>query len=69
VLADRADYEWARQAIAERGLAGRCPIHLSPVWGAVDPAELAAWILADRLPVRLSLQLHKLLWGAEARGV
>jgi 7-carboxy-7-deazaguanine synthase len=39
------------------------------VWGAVDPAELAAWILADRLPVRLSLQLHKLLWGAEARGV
>jgi 7-carboxy-7-deazaguanine synthase len=69
VLADRADYEWARQTIAERGLAGRCPIHLSPVWGAVDPAELAAWILADRLPVRLSLQLHKLLWGAEARGV
>jgi 7-carboxy-7-deazaguanine synthase len=69
VLADRADYEWARQAIAERALAGRCPIHLSPVWGAVDPAELAAWILADRLPARLSLQLHKLLWGAEARGV
>ncbi|KAB2952810.1 MAG: radical SAM protein [Thermoanaerobaculia bacterium] len=69
VVADRADYEWARETIAARSLGGRCPIHLAPVWGAVAPAELAAWILADRLNVRLSLQLHKLLWGAEARGV
>jgi len=69
VLAGREDYEWARRVVAERALARRCPIHFSPVWGALDPAELAAWILADRLPVRLGLQLHKLLWGAEARGV
>lgn len=69
VLAGREDYEWARRVVAERALAQRCPIHFSPVWGALDPAELAAWILADRLPVRLGLQLHKLLWGAEARGV
>lgn len=69
VVADRADYDWVKAVIRERSLAGRCPIHLSPVWGAVDPAELAGWILADGLPVRLSLQLHKLLWGAEARGV
>jgi len=69
VLAGRADYDWARRVVAERALAGRCPIHFSPVWGALDPAELAEWIVADRLPVRLGLQLHKLLWGPETRGV
>jgi 7-carboxy-7-deazaguanine synthase len=69
VIADRADYEWARAAIAERRLSGRCPIHLSPVWESMPPAELAAWILADRLPVRLTLQQHKILWGKETRGV
>jgi 7-carboxy-7-deazaguanine synthase len=69
VLAGEDDYLWARQVIAERGLAGRCPIHLSPVWGELDPADLAAWVLRDRLPVRVQLQLHKLLWGATTRGV
>ena len=69
VIADRADYEWARETIAARALIRRCPIHLAPVWGGLEPAELAAWILADRLAVRLSLQIHKLLWGPEARGV
>ncbi|MGE5233983.1 MAG: radical SAM protein [Acidobacteriota bacterium] len=70
VLADPADYEWAKQVIAERGLAATgIPIHFAPVWGALDPAELAAWILRDRLPVRLQLQLHKLLWGFDTRGV
>jgi 7-carboxy-7-deazaguanine synthase len=69
VLAGEDDYLWARRVIAERGLAGRCPIHLSPVWGELDPADLAAWVLRDRLPVRVQLQLHKLLWGATTRGV
>lgn len=69
VVADRADYDWAKRAIDERELAGRCPIHLSPVWETLPPADLAAWILADRLPVRLTLQQHKILWGKEARGV
>jgi 7-carboxy-7-deazaguanine synthase len=69
VLADRADYEWAKRVIAERGLAGVCPIHFSPVFGRLDLAELAAWILADRLPVRLADQLHKRIWGPDARGV
>jgi 7-carboxy-7-deazaguanine synthase len=69
VVAHRRDYEWAKEVIAERRLSGRCPIHLSPVWDALPPADLAAWILADRLPVRLTLQQHKILWGAEARGV
>jgi 7-carboxy-7-deazaguanine synthase len=69
VVADRADYDWAKGVIAERGLAGVCPLHLSPVWESCPPAELAAWILADRLPVRLTLQQHKILWGKDTRGV
>jgi 7-carboxy-7-deazaguanine synthase len=69
VIADRADYEWARAIVRDHDLASRAHVLFSPVHGAVDPADLAAWILADRLPVRMQLQLHKLLWGAEARGV
>lgn len=69
VVANQADYEWARGVIAERGLAGVCPLHFSPVWESCPPAELAAWILADRLPVRLTLQQHKILWGKDTRGV
>ncbi len=69
VVADRGDYDWARGVIAERGLAGVCPLHFSPVWESCPPAELAAWILADRLPVRLTLQQHKILWGKDTRGV
>lgn len=69
VVASEEDYRWASRVIVERRLAGRCPIHLSPVHGAVAAADLAAWILRDRLPVRLTLQVHKLLWGPEARGV
>ena len=69
VVADRADYDWARGVIAERSLAGVCPIHFSPVWESCPPAELAAWVLADRLPVRLTLQQHKILWGKDTRGV
>ena len=63
VIADRADYEWARAIIAEYLLAERCPILLSPVQGELAPADLADWILEDRLPVRFQLQLHKVLWG------
>lgn len=63
VLADRADYEWAREIIQARSLARVCPILFSPVQGELPPAQLADWILADRLPVRLQVQLHKVLWG------
>lgn len=69
VLLDEADYRWARDLVLERRLHERCPVHFSPVHGELDPGELAAWILRDRLPVRLHLQLHKLLWGLERRGV
>jgi 7-carboxy-7-deazaguanine synthase len=68
VLADRSDYEWARELVQERRLADRCPVWFSPVAATLPPRELAEWILRDRLAVRLQLQLHKLLWG-DARGV
>jgi len=69
VLADRGDYEWARDAIHGHRIDRRCTVHLSPVWDALEPAELASWVLEDRLPARVSMQLHKALWGAETRGV
>ncbi|MDX1698621.1 MAG: 7-carboxy-7-deazaguanine synthase QueE, partial [Thiohalobacterales bacterium] len=65
VICDRADYDWAVATIEKYDLADRCELLFSPVHGQQDPAELANWILADRLPVRLQLQLHKLLWGDE----
>ena len=67
VLADAADYDWARAQIATHGLDRRCSVLLSPVAGALDPAELADWVVRDRLPVRFQLQLHKILWN-DARG-
>ncbi len=63
VLASEEDYLWARRVIRERRLAERCPVLLSPVWGELEPARLAEWILRDGLPVRFQLQVHKLLWG------
>ncbi|MEO6927051.1 MAG: 7-carboxy-7-deazaguanine synthase QueE [Rhodanobacter sp.] len=66
VLASRADYEWACDMLAEHALADRCTVFFSPVHGAVDPRELAEWIIADKLPVRFQLQLHKLLWNDAA---
>jgi 7-carboxy-7-deazaguanine synthase len=65
VLASRADYDWAVAACRERRLFGRCPILFSPVWDSLPPRQLAEWILTDRLPVRMQLQLHKILWGEE----
>jgi 7-carboxy-7-deazaguanine synthase len=69
VLADRQDYEWARRLVQERRLDSVCPVHFSPVFSSLSPTQLAEWVLEDRLPVRLQLQLHKLLWGAATRGV
>ncbi len=66
VLASRADYEWACAMLAEHALADRCMVLFSPVHGAVEPRDLAEWILADKLPVRFQLQLHKLLWNDAA---
>ncbi len=63
VLCDRADYDWARQIMADYGIAQKCSVLFSPVHGSLDAAKLAEWILADRLPVRMQMQLHKILWG------
>ena len=65
VLADEADYAWARETIRAHKLDAICPVLLSPVAGQLDPKQLAEWVLHDRLPVRVQLQLHKLIWGAE----
>jgi 7-carboxy-7-deazaguanine synthase len=62
VLSDRVDYEWARQFVLEHALASRCrAVLLGAVWGRLDARLLASWIVADRLPVRLQVQLHKVL--------
>lgn len=63
VLANRADYDWAREVIQAQRLDKVSPILFSPVQGELSPAQLADWVLADRLPVRLQMQLHKVLWG------
>ena len=70
VVQDRADYEFARDTICRYRLADRvAAIHLSPVHGTLDLRTLSEWILADRLPVRLQLQLHKYIWDPGTRGV
>jgi len=65
VLCDRADYEWARAIVAERRLAQRWTVLFSPSYEQLPARELADWIVADRLPVRFQVQLHKVLWGTE----
>jgi 7-carboxy-7-deazaguanine synthase len=70
VINDRADYEYARAVVTREQLAQRvATVLFSPVHGVMDARDLAAWILADALPVRLQLQAHKFIWGPEARGV
>jgi 7-carboxy-7-deazaguanine synthase len=68
VIADRTDYDWAREIIQRENL-GRWTVLLSPVWGELDMKMLAEWMLSDRLPARLQTQLHKHIWGDQARGV
>jgi 7-carboxy-7-deazaguanine synthase len=70
VVADRGDYEYAREVIAQHRLAGRvAAIHVSPVHGVLHPRTLSEWVLADSLPVRVQLQLHKYIWDPQTRGV
>ena len=70
VLADRADYDWARDVVARYALQSRCgAILFSAVYGVLAPRTLAAWILADGLEVRFQLQLHKYVWPPDQRGV
>ena len=70
VISHRADYEYAREAISRYGITERAAaIHMSPVHGVLDPKTLSEWVLADRLPVRVQLQIHKYIWPADTRGV
>lgn len=70
VIKDRGDYEFARDVMGRYDLAARCAAVLfSPVHGVLDARQLAEWILADRLAVRLQLQIHKYVWDAQTRGV
>ena len=70
VVKDRGDYDFARDVIAQRSLAGRVSaIHFSPVHGVLDAKTLSEWVLADGLPVRVQLQLHKYIWSPDTRGV
>ncbi|MCU0663173.1 MAG: radical SAM protein [Myxococcota bacterium] len=69
VIADRADYEFLRNALQEHELAKRCTVLVSTVAGAIEPKQVVEWILADRLPVRFQLQLHKWIWPPDQRGV
>lgn len=75
VVKDRADYEWMRDVIRERGLDARVgrgtlrALLVSPVWGEIDLEALTGWILEDRLPVRFQVQLHKIVWGPTRTGV
>jgi len=69
VIADRADYEWARDQVRRHRLEERLPVLFSTVHGELAPETLAGWILEDGLGVRLQVQLHKLLWGADTKGV
>jgi 7-carboxy-7-deazaguanine synthase len=69
VVSDRDDFDWAVAHVREHDLTSRFPVLVSAVHGRVEPAELATWVLETGLPLRLQVQLHKLLWGAETRGV
>ncbi len=63
VLCGRADYEWAKDLLSAENLVEKCPILFSPVYSQLNPADLAQWVLVDQLPVRMQVQLHKVLWG------
>ncbi|MEP7151633.1 MAG: 7-carboxy-7-deazaguanine synthase QueE [Nitrospira sp.] len=69
VIKDRADYEWAREIVRREELSTRCTVLFSPVFSDVEVRQLAEWVLADKLPVRFQLQLHKYIWTPDMRGV
>jgi 7-carboxy-7-deazaguanine synthase len=69
VVTSREDFDWSLGVVRDRALEGRVHVLFSPVWGKVEPRELAAWMLESGVGARLSLQIHKVIWGAETRGV
>lgn len=63
VLCDRADYDWAKQQLTVHKLNQACQVVFSPAYAQINATDLAEWVLADKLPVRMQVQLHKILWG------
>jgi 7-carboxy-7-deazaguanine synthase len=66
VICNRADYDWAKAKLIELNLTEKCPVLFSPSYNDLKADELAGWVLADKLPVRMQIQLHKILWGEKA---
>jgi 7-carboxy-7-deazaguanine synthase len=66
VLVDQADYGWSKQILSEYKITAKCPVLFSPGYHTLKAENLAAWILEDHLPVRMQVQLHKILWGEKA---
>ncbi|MGO9378885.1 MAG: radical SAM protein [Dissulfurispiraceae bacterium] len=69
VITDRADYEWAKDVVTKVGLIEKCSVLFSPAYGMIQPSDLSSWILQDKLPVRMNLQLHKYIYHPDQRGV
>jgi 7-carboxy-7-deazaguanine synthase len=69
VVCSEEDFRWSREVVRRHALEGRVHVLFSPVWGSVEPRDLARWILESGMEARLSLQIHKVIWGADARGV
>lgn len=69
IIADRRDYEWARDTLTRKRILGHYRVTFSATFGGLEHKTLAEWLLADALPVRLGIQLHKLIWGPDATGV
>jgi 7-carboxy-7-deazaguanine synthase len=70
VIGSREDYEWSRDQVREHDLTARCgTVLFSPIFGRIEPRQIVEWILADKLPVRFQLQMHKFIWEPRARGV
>jgi 7-carboxy-7-deazaguanine synthase len=67
VVSGEPDYRWSVEQMTKLGMVGRTEVLFSPVFGLLDPRDLVAWVVRDRLPVRISLQLHKYIWGPEAK--
>jgi 7-carboxy-7-deazaguanine synthase len=63
VLCSRADYDWAKEVLNQHHISEKCPVLFSPVYSQINPTDLAGWVLEDKLPVRMQVQLHKILWG------
>jgi 7-carboxy-7-deazaguanine synthase len=69
VIASRRDFDWTTETVRRRGLGGRFTLLVSPVFGSVEPRHLAEWVLESGLPLRMQIQMHKIIWDPSARGV